>query len=113
MNWVDINFWVYSPAAITIAIFALTGAVLFNALMLRRFVPIIPILQKLPSDLEKITNALRDDTVALTDATQKLFSVLEETIRTTSALNKTIVSWLELVFGAFPWMRPVGKKTTD
>lgn len=99
----DFNFWIFSP----VAIWFLTGAVIFNAFVFLRFInkfmPIVPVLKNIIPELEKITDALRHDTVSLNLATSELDGKLEK-------VRISIESWHDSLRKIY-WFIPLGKKS--
>lgn len=100
MSWLDFNFWFLGP----LPIWVLAVAVFVNAFVIWRvmnkFVPIIPVLQNIIPELEKITKALRTDTVSLNLATSELDTKLDK-------VRISIESWHESLRKIF-WFIPLG-----
>ena len=97
MNWLDVNFWVFSP----ISIWVLGAAIFLNAYVvwkvMNKFLPIVPILKDIIPELERVTKDLRKDTVSLNLATSELDSNLQK-------LHVSIDEWIKIL-RTFWWIK--------
>lgn len=103
MNWLDFNFWLFSPVSLwfTAASIFFLGFVLLKTT--NKIIPIIPELRKIIPELERITTEFRKDTVSLNLATSEVDARLEKVRIQLESVGKSIDSWHATILRIFPW----------